>query len=143
MRETTDGRKLVAVAAAALGIWLWVSVPLALGQRTLYFRDVFTTHMPLKAFGASELRQGRIPAFNPTWALGQPFRGNPNALPFYPGNVLYLFLPFWSAFNLHYALHWLLAALAMAALARELGQGPAAALAAGLTYAGSGWMLSC
>lgn len=134
---------MVAVAAAALGIWLWVSVPLALGQRTLYFRDVFTTHMPLKAFGASELRQGRIPAFNPTWALGQPFRGNPNALPFYPGNVLYLFLPFWSAFNLHYALHWLLAALAMAALARELGQGPAAALAAGLTYAGSGWMLSC
>ncbi|HEY4564483.1 MAG TPA: hypothetical protein VIJ36_15985, partial [Thermoanaerobaculia bacterium] len=133
---------LKAVALAALGLWLWAAVPLVLGQRTLYFRDVFTTHLPVKAFGAAELREGRIPAFNPSWGLGQPFRGNPNALPFYPGNLLYLVLPFWSAFNLHYALHWLLAALAMAALARALGQGPAAALTAGVTYAGSGWILS-
>jgi hypothetical protein len=135
-------RGLILVAAAAMALWLWAAVPLALGQRTLYFRDVFTTHLPVKAFGAAELRQGRIPAFNPTWGLGQPFRGNPNALPFYPGNLLYLVLPFWSAFNLHYALHWLLAALGMAGLARALGQGRAAALVAGLTYAGSGWILT-
>jgi len=68
-------RALALVAVAALGLWLWVTVPLALGIRTLYFRDVFTTHVPWKAFGAAELRHGRIPAFNPTWALGQPFRG--------------------------------------------------------------------
>lgn len=135
-------RGLVLVALAALALWLWATVPLALGQRTLYFRDVFTTHMPLKAFGATELRQGRIPAFNPTWGLGQAFRGNPNVLPFYPGNVLYLVLPFWIAFNLHYALHWLLAALGMAALARALGQGKPAALVAGLTYGASGWILT-
>lgn len=133
---------LLLVAGAALALWLWAAVPLALGQRTLYFRDVFTTHLPVKAFGADELRQGQIPAFNPTWGLGQPFRGNPNALPFYPGNLLYLVLPFWSAFNLHYALHWLLAALGMAALARELGQSRPAALVAGLTYAASGWILT-
>jgi hypothetical protein len=135
-------RGLALVAVAALGLWLWVTVPLATGTRTLYFRDVFTTHVPWKAFGAAELRHGRIPAFNPSWALGQPFRGDPNALPFYPGNFLYLLLPFWSAFNLHYALHWLLAAVAMAALARGLGQGRAAALVAGITYAGSGWILT-
>lgn len=135
-------RALALVAVAALGLWLWVAVPLATGTRTLYFRDVFTTHVPWKAFGAAELRHGRIPAFNPTWGLGQPFRGDPNALPFYPGNVLYLLLPFWSAFNLHYALHWLLAAVAVAALARGLGQERPAALVAGLTYAGSGWILT-
>jgi hypothetical protein len=140
--EKQATRGLALVAFAALALWLWAAIPLALGQRTLYFRDVFTTHMPAKAFGAAELRQGRIPAFNPTWGLGQPFRGNPNALPFYPGNLLYLALPFWSAFNLHYVLHWLLAALGMAALARALGQGRAAALVAGLTYAGSGWILT-
>src|SRR4051794_10097015 len=92
-------RALALVAVAALGLWLWVTVPLALGTRTLYFRDVVTSHVPWKAFGATELRHGRIPAFNPTWALGQPFRGDLGALPLYPGNVLYLFLPFWSAFN--------------------------------------------
>src|SRR3954452_19485860 len=135
-------RGLLLVALAALGLWLWAAVPLAMGWRTLYFRDVFTTHLPVKAFGAAELRAGRIPALNPGWGLGQPFRGNPNALPFYPGNVLYLLLPFWSAFNLHYALHWLLAAVAMAALARGLGQERPAALVAGLTYAGSGWILT-
>ncbi|MFL6261397.1 MAG: hypothetical protein ACJ76Y_16995 [Thermoanaerobaculia bacterium] len=144
MNDTSGkaSRGLLLVALAALALWLWAAIPLASGQRTLYFRDVFTTHLPVKAFGAAELREGRIPAFNPAWGLGQPFRGNPNALPFYPGNLLYLILPFWSAFNLHYALHWLLAALGMAALARALGQGPAAALTAGITYAGSGWILT-
>jgi hypothetical protein len=146
LNDTQNGtgshRGLALVALAALALWLWATVPLAVGQRTLYFRDVFTTHLPLKAFGAAQLRQGRIPAFNPTWGLGQPFRGDPNALPFYPGNLLYLVLPFWIAFNLHYALHWLLAALGMAALARALGQGKPAALVAGITYAGSGWILS-
>jgi hypothetical protein len=138
----SEDRPLLAVLAAALVLWAWICVPAALGSRTFYLRDVFLTHVPLKAFGAAELRAGRIPAFNPTWGLGQTFRGNPNALPFYPGNLLYLVLPFWSAFNLHYALHWLLALVTMAALARGLGQGGPGAILAGITYAGSGWMLS-
>ncbi len=132
----------LAVLAAAFVIWAWICVPVIVGWRTFYLRDVFTTHLPLKAFGAAELRQGRIPAFNPTWGLGQPFRGNPNVLAFYPGNVFYFVLPFWNAFNLHYALHWLIAFTTMTALARGLGQGRAGALMAGLTWAGSGWMLS-
>lgn len=135
-------RHLWAVLAAALVLWAWVCVPTILGERTFYLRDVFLTHLPFKAFGAAELAAGRIPALNPSWGMGQPFRGNPNALAFYPGNLLYLVLPFWSAFNLHYALHWLLALFAMRALARGLGQRPAAALLAGITYAGSGWLLS-
>jgi hypothetical protein len=137
-----ERRALAAVALAALAVWLAVAAPLLAGRRTLYFRDVFSNHVPVKAFGAAELRAGRVPAFNPTWGLGQPFRGNPNALPLYPGNALYLVLPFWSAFNAHYVLHWLLGALGMAALARALGVGAAGALAAGLTYGGCGWTLS-
>jgi hypothetical protein len=135
-------RGLLAVLALALALWAWVSLPAIAGRRTFFLRDVFTTHLALKAFGARELAAGRIPAVNPAWGLGQPFRGNPNALPYYPGNLLYLVLPFWSAFNLHYGLHWLLALFAMAALARGLGQGLPGALLAGITYAGSGWMLS-
>ncbi|HTQ78354.1 MAG TPA: hypothetical protein VMM92_00045 [Thermoanaerobaculia bacterium] len=140
--STSERRALCAVLALALVLWAWVCLPAIAGQRTFFLRDVFTTHLPLKAFGARELAHGRIPAVNPSWGLGQPFRGNPNALPYYPGNLLYLALPFWSAFNLHYAVHWLLALFAMAALARGLGQSPASALLAGITYAGSGWMLS-
>ncbi len=135
-------RGLLAVAALALLVWVALTVPLASGQRTLVLRDVFTTHLPLKAFGAEQLRQGRIPALNPDWGLGQLYRGNPNTVSFYPGNLLYLILPFWSAFNLHYALHWLLAALAMYFLARSLRQSKAAALMAAFTYAGGGWVLT-
>lgn len=130
------------VALASVALWLVLVWPLAAGRETLFFRDVFHTHHPLKAFGAAALHEGEIPATNPTWGLGQPFRGNPNALAFYPGNLLYLLLPFWPAFNLHYALHWLLAGVAMGILARILGQGRPAAVLAGLAYAGSGWMFA-
>ena len=142
MRRIGGGRGLFAVLLAALALWLWVTVPLAAGSRTLFFRDVLDNHLPLKTFGAAELARGEIPAFNPTLGLGQPFRGNPSALAFYPGNVLYLLLPLWSAFSLHFALHWLLALVAMAVLARRLGLGWPAALLAALAYAGGGFMLS-
>ncbi len=135
-------RALRLTGAAALLVWLGFTAPLALGQRTLFMRDVFGIHLMLKGFGASELREGRVPAFMPSWALGVPYRGNPQALAFYPGNLLYLALPFWSAFNLHFALHWLLAAIAMWGLARGLGVSHGGALVAAITYAGSGVVLS-
>lgn len=127
---------------AALALWLVYALPAALGLETFYVRDVFSNNFPQKAFGAEQLRQGKIPALNPDWALGQPFRGNPSTLAYYPGNLLYLLLPFWSAFNLHFVLHWLLALFTMRRLARALGQPPLAALLAGITYAGCGWTLS-
>ncbi len=127
---------------AALALWLIYAVPAALGLETFYLRDVFSNNLPQKAFGAQQIRQGKIPALNPDWALGQPYRGNPSTLAYYPGNLLYLVLPFWSAFNLHFLLHWLLALFAMRRLARALGQPPLAALLAGITYAGCGFMLS-
>lgn len=130
------------VLAAAVLVWLAVALPMALGERTFFIRDVFSNHLPHKAFGAEQLHHGRIPAFNPNWGLGQVYRGNPSTLAFYPSNLLYLVLPFWSAFNLHFALHWLLALVAMAILARTLGQRPMAAVLAGITYAGCGWLLS-
>ncbi|HUO87263.1 MAG TPA: hypothetical protein VM617_07715 [Thermoanaerobaculia bacterium] len=135
-------RSVPVLAAVALVLWLAVTVPLAAGWRTLYFRDVFGNHLPVKAFGAEALARGEVPAFNPRLGVGQPFRGNPAALAFYPDNLLYLVLPLWSAFNLHFALHWLLAALSMFVLARQMGQGLHAALLAGLTYGGSGFVLS-
>lgn len=142
IRPGGEKRPDLLVLIAALVLWAWICVPVIGGWRTFFLRDVFTTHLPVKAFGAAELREGRIPALNPTWGLGQPFRGNPNVLAFYPGNVFYLILPFWSAFNLHFALHWLIAFLTMTALARELGLGRAGTLMAGITWAGCGWMLS-
>ena len=124
------------LGAVAVLLWLFTTLPWLLGWEVLLQRDVFVTHVPYKAFGAAELGNGRIPAINEAWGLGQAYRGNPNALPLYPGNVLYLLLPFWAAFGSHYALHWLLAGVAMTFLARRLGRSPPAAVLAGLTYSG-------
>ncbi len=129
------------MAAILIG-WLVIAIPMATGESTFFYRDVTQTHLPVKAFGAEMLRQGKIPTFNPHWGLGQPFRGNPGALPFYPSNLLYLVLPTLPAFNLHFVLHWLLAGLTMVLLARRLGLATPGALMAGLTYFGSGWMLT-
>ena len=112
----SERRQLLAVTLAALAIWAWIAVPLLAGSRTLFLRDVFSVHLPLKAYGAQQLAEGRIPAFFDRWGLGAPFRGNPQALAFYPGNVFYLVLPFWIAFNLHYVLHWLVAFFTMRSL---------------------------
>lgn len=140
-RETGRGERLLLAALAA--VWLLFALPLLSGERTLLLRDVFTTHLPQKAYGAAALAHGSIPAFHPAWAGGQPFAGNPNFLAFYPGNLLYLVLPFWSAFNAHYVLHWLLAFVGFRKFAREVGQSPLAATFAALTYAASGYVLSC
>lgn len=137
----TGQRRLVVVAV--LLAWLALTLPLALGWETLFLRDVSNHFLPFKSFGVEQLKQGRIPAFNPTCALGQPYRGDPGMLAFYPGNLLFLVLPFWIAFNLHYLLHWLLAYFTLGALARGLGLGREAAWIAGLAWAGGGFVLSC
>lgn len=134
-----DDRGLLLMLA---GIWLVLVVPLASGARTLYFRDVFGFHLPLRALVARELAAGRLPAFEPAWALGQALRGNPNAFAFFPDTLLFLWLDFWSAFNLHFVLHWLIAFLGLRRLARELGQSPTAATMAGMVFALGGFTIS-
>jgi hypothetical protein len=149
-RTPPEGRRRLARLVAALRrggwplaltlLWLAAAAPFLLGQRSLLLRDVVTSHLPLKHFGAERLAAGEIPATNPGWALGQAFRGDPNALAYYPGNVLYLFLPFFPAFNLHYFAHLLVAFFGMRALARAYGQDDASATLAGIAYAGSGYL---
>ncbi len=89
-----------------------------------FFRDNFSTHYPLKVVSAAAWRAGSIPWWNPTDGGGQPLAGNPNALTFYPENVLYLLLPSHVAFNLHFLLHLVLGWFAMRALIRDQDNSP-------------------
>ncbi len=113
---------------AASGGWarrLFTTILLAAGGLLLatlgffFFRDNFSTHYPMKVVSAAAWRAGTIPWWNATDAGGQPLAGNPNALTFYPDNILYLLLPPHVAFNLHFLLHLLLGWIAMRALIRE------------------------
>ena len=121
---------------------LLAALPLIRGTGTLYIRDVLTSHYPLKASQAETLRRGELPLIDPYRAGGQPLLGNPNALPLYPDNLLYLIAsPLW-ALNAHFWLHLLLAPVAFYWLGRAWGLSRAAAWAGGVCYAASGFFLS-
>jgi hypothetical protein len=80
---------LVYVAPTLL-LLLIVVFPLASGERTLFFRDVFNTHLEMKWFQAEALKQGYLPLVDPFRAGGQPHLGNPNTVALYPDNLLLL-----------------------------------------------------
>ena len=117
-------------------------LPVVLGRDTLVLRDVLEVHLMLKAPLAAALRDGVLPLLDPWRSGGQPLLGNPNAVPLYPDNVLFVVAPVLWALNAHFWLHWLLAPLAVFWLGRSWGLGRGAAWAGGVCYGVSGYFLS-
>ncbi len=130
----------VAPTVVLLSLAAW---PLISGSETLYTRDVLSGHYPMKAAQAEAFRSGHLlPLVDPYRAGGQPSLGNPNSLPLYPSNALYLVAaPLW-ALNAHFWMHWLLAPFGVAWLGRAWGLRREAAWAAGVCYAACGFFLS-
>lgn len=129
--------RLTAPACLVLLVACW---PLLSGERTLFLRDVFNVHLGFKA--AQVQAEGDAPLVAEAIAGGQPLAGNPNAVPFYPTNVLFRIAPILWAFNAHFWIHLLLAPWAMFWLARAWGLSPPAAWGAGVFYGTSGFFLS-
>jgi hypothetical protein len=120
----------------------WIALPLARGTETLYMRDVLNAHLAMKWAEMRALRQGYFPLIDIYRGGGQPLAGNPNAVPFYPTNLLFLWAgPFW-ALDAHFWLHLLLAPFACFWMARRWGLSREAAWAAAVCYAASGFYLS-
>ncbi|MCB1034233.1 MAG: hypothetical protein KDD47_10410 [Acidobacteria bacterium] len=135
-------RFLLAYVAPTYLLLAAVVLPLASGSRTLFLRDAFTVHLPMKAEQAQAMEEGELPLILSRNSGGQPLMGNPNSVPLYPDNLLFLVSPLLWAFNAHFWLHLLLAPWAMYALARAWGLGRPGAWAAGVCYAFSGFFLS-
>jgi hypothetical protein len=119
-----------------------IALPLARGSETLYMRDVLNAHLAMKWSEARALRQGYFPLLDPYRGGGQPLAGNPNAVPFYPTNALFLWAsPIW-ALNAHFWIHLLLAPFAFHWMARRWGLAREPAWAAAVCYTASGFYLS-
>lgn len=125
-----------------LAILALAVLPVILGRETLILRDVLQTHLMLKAPQAEAIRAGVLPLLDAYRGGGQPLLGNPNAVPFYPDNLLYAVAPVLWALNAHFWIHWLLAPVGMFLLARAWGLGRSGAWAAGVCYATSGFFMS-
>lgn len=121
---------------------LLVAAPLVRGTGTLYLRDVLNTHFPMKHAQAEAMRDGYFPLIDPYRAGGQPLAGNPNAVPFYPTNLLYLVGNSFWALNAHFWIHLLLAPVAFYWMARAWGLRREAAWAGAACWTLSGFYLS-
>ncbi len=120
----------------------WMVAPLMSGSATLYLRDVLHTHFEMKLAYAEGLREGALPLVDLHRAGGQPLLGNPNTVPLYPDNLLYLVAPPLWALNAHFWIHLLLAPFTFFWMGRAWGLGREGAWAAGVCYATSGYVLS-
>ena len=142
MKPSTRKPFLLAYVAPTYLLLASVVVPLVLGSQTLFLRDNFSVHLAMKTEQARALKSGELPLILSQVAGGQPLVGNPNSVPLYPDNLLYLLASNLWAFNAHFWLHLLLAPWAMYWLGRAWGLSRPGAWAAGVCYTFSGFFLS-
>lgn len=121
---------------------VWLVWPVITGAETFILRDVLQAHLAMKASLADSLRQGAFPLIDLARSGGQPLAGNPNAVPFYPDNLLFLVAPLFWAFNAHLWIHFLLAPFAAYWMGRAWGLPRPASWAVAICYGTSGFMLS-
>jgi hypothetical protein len=132
--ETRQTRWLVLLA----GLAALLPDPAAIVPgRSYFFRDFSVTFYPLRLFVARELREGRVPFWNPYIYEGS------FALPtFYPVDLLHVLNSGPSAVSWLLTLHLPLAAIGGFLLARELRADPCGSFVAGVVFALGGFSLS-
>jgi hypothetical protein len=105
--------------------------------------DLSAYYRPAKSLIASLARaSGGVPEWNPFFASGQPFAGNPEHEIFHPLTTLFFLLPFELAFALQVILPLLVAVGSMFFLLRTLRRSQWASLMGALSWAFGGYLLS-
>lgn len=125
-----------------IAIWLLFFSQALFLNRIFYFRDLFFFHYPLRHYWISGLLAGHLPFLNAGLNGGHPILSNPNYAVFYPGNLLYLLLPFDTAWNFSLAGHVLWGAFGVYWLARILRCTQIASLSGAMVFAFGGPFLS-
>lgn len=102
--------------------------------------DTFAYFYPYFGAAADAVRHFRLPLWNPDVFMGAPLLANLQMALFYPATLLFFELPLPYALSYDIILHVVLAAFFTYHLARQTaGLGRAGALAAGITFAFSGF----
>lgn len=107
--------------AAVVGVgWWWLFADPLSGKSVCAFRDAGNFYYPLFQWQASEWGAGRIPLWNPYEGLGVAALADATSSTLYPGKLIFA-LPgsFAWRFNLYLAVHVLLAAWSLYAVARR------------------------
>jgi hypothetical protein len=110
-------------------------------DRQFAYRDAAQFYYPLYQRVQEEWAAGRWPLWMPEVNGGMPLLGNPIAAVFYPGKVIYSFLPYPWAARVYVIAHLLLAFGTMVVLLRSWGVSATGSALGGLSYAFAGPVL--
>lgn len=111
-------------------------------SNTFYERDSTLLETPLRMHTAQLLKEGNLALWTDAHGNGQPFLANPKMAIFYPTTWLYLVLPFFIAFKIHYFIHPLIGWLGMYLLAKTYDLSRRAAFLSSSLFFLSGMYLS-
>ncbi len=103
--------------------------------------DFLAYYRPNAHYAFSRMAAGDLPLWNPQQGFGMPFLATLQTGVLYPPNWLHLILPVQLAYAVLAAFHLGLAAALASALAGALGASGWGAVAAGLLFGGSSWLL--
>lgn len=132
---------LLALGALAVITCLLFAPALSPGS-VFYFRDISQNHHPYRQLTASLIGQGEPPLWNPHRGTGQPLLANPNALVLHPTTLLFVGLPFETAFKMSIILQVLLAAAGTWLALRDIGCSRMGAILGAAVFGFSGYMVS-
>jgi hypothetical protein len=131
-----------AFCAALVSVVLAMFWKVIFAGQMLFYRDILNQTYPEMKFVHEITRRGLLPYWNPYLNFGQPLLANPNSLFFYPTTLLIILLPVRIAFQLHFVLHFALAAVGAYFLARAWRLSRYASFFAALIFVLSGPVLS-
>ncbi len=121
-------------------VFFW---PQLVGGKALYWGDIGLYFLPMQTFLHDNLRQGRLPLWNPLILCGAPYVGNPQTWPLYPVTLLLGWMSAPQFLNWTVALHVWLAGLGTYLFARRaLTLGRGAALLSAITFMFGGQLVS-
>ncbi len=106
------------------------------------FGDLYQYVIPFRHFATETLQTGHAPLWNPYIFSGTPFLASPQSALFYPGTLLFYFLPMTSALSAFTVLHVFLNTLGMHLLLKTFNQKPSSCLFGALAWGFSFFFLS-
>lgn len=110
--------------------------------KAFFERDSTLLETPVRMHTTQLLRQGNFALWTDSHGNGQPYLANPKMAIFYPTTWLYLILPFFVAFKIHYLIHPIIGWLGMYFLAKSYGLSRKASFLASSLFFFSGMYLS-
>ncbi len=141
VKHRATSRETATAALAFLALACVFFGDVLFGGRVFFFRDNYLYFQPMKRVMAEAWRSGRFPLWNPCPYAGLPLLGDISNALLYPLEVLFLLVPFKTAFDLFMILHYPILAVNAFLLFRGLGASRRGAFLGAVAMAFGGYMV--